>query len=96
MSWSWSPGKFVQAPGTWIVDGQEAFCGNATEFTTVVCSTWFGVGCGNGGGATTKLFPGVNSGGTCVDRSTAHSNGAFLVCGTANYGSWSVFVRAGD
>ncbi len=95
-SWSWSTGTIVQLPGTWIVDGQSQSCGNSPEFSSSTCSSLFGVGCDNGGGAQNKLFPGITAAGACADRSTAHANGAFNVCGDQSYAHWSVYVRAGD
>ncbi|HZS35275.1 MAG TPA: fibrinogen-like YCDxxxxGGGW domain-containing protein [Polyangia bacterium] len=97
-SWSWSPGMFVQAPGTWIVNGSDQPCGNNPEYTNVVCSSWFGVGCGNGSGNTNKLFPGVTASGSCGDRMTGTVSNTFEVCGAGviTYTSFSVFLRAGD
>ena len=77
-------------------------CGSDPEYTNAPCTTWWGVGCGNGPGDTTKLFPGVldQPAQTCADSTSAHTNGAFSICGgggpghPTNYAFYSVFVRA--
>jgi hypothetical protein len=101
-SWSWTPGQFVRIAGTWIANGASTSCGADPEYTTVPCTSWFGVGCGDGPGNKNKLFPGVSdaNGGTCAGAGTAHTNGALTVCdgasGPYNYASWVVFLREDD
>jgi len=98
-AWSWAGAHFIQVPGTWIVNGAPQTCGNNPEYTSAACTTWWGVGCGDGPGDTNKLFPGVldQPAQSCADSTSAHTNGAFSICvgaGPTNYGFYSVFVRA--
>jgi hypothetical protein len=97
--WSWENGPARQAGGTWTVNGQAQSCGTNPEYNNVICSSRFGFGCGDGPGPLNKIFPGVLDmpvAGTCSDRTSAHTNGAFTICGTNNYRSYAVFVRSED
>jgi hypothetical protein len=98
-AWSWAGATFIQVPGTWTVNGAPQMCGSNPEYTTAPCSTWWGVGCGDGPGEYNKLFPGVldQPAQSCADSTSAHTNGAFSICdgtGPRNYRAYSVFVRA--
>ena len=90
LGWSWSIKQKVG--GTWNVNGGNQSCGTASEFDTVSCG--WGVGCSNGGGGTNKLYPGTYAHNTCSTDTLAHTNAAFTICGNANYGSYSIFVRS--
>jgi hypothetical protein len=101
VAWSWNAGRFVQVGGTWRVNGADQACGTNPEYTTVVCPSWWGVGCGNGGGPQNKFFPGVldvPSQGFCADTKSGHTNAAFTICTTASvpddYRMYTVLVRA--
>jgi hypothetical protein len=100
--WKWNGTTATQVPGTWTVNGGAQTCGNDPEGTVnASCTTWWGVGCGNGPGTTNKLFPGVLDQPTanyCADSTSAHTNLTFSICAPAplayNHRSYSVFVRS--
>jgi hypothetical protein len=100
--WSWSIHAFVQVAGTWraaVTDAgaSDLTCGANPEYTQFTNCAWWGVGCGDGTGGLNKFFPGVldsPSAGFCADTTSGHTNGGLVVCGSNNYRTYSVFVRA--
>ena len=91
-SWSWSTKQAVG--GTWVVNGANQSCGTASEFNAA--SYGWGFGCSNGGGGHNKWYPGMcdNCGFPCnCGIPKGHTNSSFSVCGSNNYGTYSIFVR---
>jgi hypothetical protein len=102
LAWSWGGlDRFRQVPGMWKVNDQMQPCDSNPEYTQYTCGSWWGWGCGNGGGNQNKLFPGVldqPSAGFCADTTSAHTNLTFSICtnsnGPDNYRTYSVFIRS--
>jgi hypothetical protein len=102
LAWSWGGlDRFRQVPGTWKVNDTSQACDSNPEYTQYTCASWWGWGCGNGGGNQNKLFPGVldqPSAGYCADTTSAHTNATFSICtnsnGPDNFRNYSVFMRA--
>jgi hypothetical protein len=95
-SWQWTGSSFAVASGDWTVNGATVACGSSPEYAGTSCATWWGFGCDEGG-AGARLVPGVTgpqATATCGTTTSAHTSGAFSICGSDDYAHYSVFVRA--
>ncbi len=93
--WSWSSRQLLT--GNYIVNGSTQNCGGDGEFwkdpSGCGANAGWGFGCDSGPGSRNKLIPGMGDNGTC-GSALAHTNGAFVNCGSTNYNSYSIFIRA--
>ncbi len=88
--WSWTTKTAVA--GEWSVGGNAVVCGADPAFGAVTCG--FGYGCSNGAADKAAfVLPGVVSGNQCANDKAAMTGTAFTLCGSTNYGGYSVFVR---
>ena len=92
--WAWGNSK-KNVPGTWSVNGKPVQCGEDASFDALQCGWGFGCSSGSGGGDV-RLLPGVHKANQCVSTSSAGTNGVMTICGSANYGTYQIYVRAED
>ena len=98
LGWHWAGTSPQYLGGTWIVDATLTPCGGTPEFAGLACSTFWGVSCSDGTALTSNKFAGgvVKIAGvdSCGDAQTAHTRSTFNICGSSEYASYSVFIRA--
>ena len=98
-TWAWSNKKHALA-GDWLVKnakdpGKTVTCGDDGSFDELDCG--WGYGCSDGKDkGKNKLLPGVKSTVQCTNTTTAQTDGAMSICGSAAYSKWRVFVRSED
>jgi len=90
--WSWA--QKTKLAGVWTVQGKAVPCGGDASFAQLGCG--FGYGCSSGPTDAALLLPGVTNGNQCASQSSTQTGAAFTICGSPNYTTYSVFVRAGD
>ena len=98
LGWHWAGTSLQFLGGTWIVDATPTPCGGTPEFAGLARTTFWGVSCSDGTTLTANKFAGgvVKIAGvdSCGDAQSAHTRSTFNICGSSEYASYSVFIRA--